>query len=542
MLIEISCEKFRKKKITFKENLNVILGDDNATNSVGKSTLLMLIDFAFGGSSLLKHNGDIITELGHHEYNFVFLFDDGKHYFKRTTSSPKLVYYCDNKFNAENTEKLETFTALLKSKYILSLSDTSFRSFVGVFSRIWGKDNYDVKKPLHSFSSQNAADSINNVIKFYNMYDDIRILVDEEKGKKAQRASMNRLSGTSSIPKVTKTKYKENVKIIDELQNEVKDIKSNLAKYAMNLHEIANREIMDLKEQKDKLLEQELILKDKVNRLNHNISSSKYASIKNINSIYDFFPEIDVKKISEIEQFHSNISKALISEIKKSKRKLEENLINTRSRIQAIDDKLSIKFNTIDSPSQLIDRVYNVASQLSQCTRENSVYKDKESLSARLKELKGMILEKKSNHLGIIELGINKMVGKITKCVYGDNRRPPNLSFSENNYQYSIYDNSGTGAAYYSLLIFDLAIFKLTLLPIIIHDSFLFKNIENSAVAELIKVYLSCTKQSFIAIDEIKKYGEKTEKLLRDNSRLQLDNDALLYIKDWRKINERENK
>ncbi len=66
MLSEIRCDKFRMGSIQFHKGLNVILGDDNATNSIGKSTLLMIIDFALGGDSLLKHNGDIVDELGHH--------------------------------------------------------------------------------------------------------------------------------------------------------------------------------------------------------------------------------------------------------------------------------------------------------------------------------------------------------------------------------------------------------------------------------------------------------------------------------------------
>lgn len=55
MLIEIYCEKFKtynnapRGRITFKEGLNVVEGDDFGSNSIGKSTFLMCIDFAFGG-------------------------------------------------------------------------------------------------------------------------------------------------------------------------------------------------------------------------------------------------------------------------------------------------------------------------------------------------------------------------------------------------------------------------------------------------------------------------------------------------------------
>ena len=56
MLTEILCDKFldggkERGPIRFKRGLNVVLGDEKATNSIGKSTFLLAVDFAFGGSA-----------------------------------------------------------------------------------------------------------------------------------------------------------------------------------------------------------------------------------------------------------------------------------------------------------------------------------------------------------------------------------------------------------------------------------------------------------------------------------------------------------
>lgn len=80
-----------------------------------------------------------------------------------------------------------------------------------------------------------------------------------------------------------------------------------------------------------------------------------------------------------------------------------------------------------------------------------------------------------------------------------------------------------------------MTVFEATTLPFIAHDSLLFKNIENDSVANLFKVYLGTEKQSFVAIDEIEKYGLETSSMLRALSVIQLDNDNVLYIKDWRR-------
>ena len=54
MLIEICCDKFMdggevRPPIKFEKGLNTILGASRASNSIGKSTFLMVIDFVFGG-------------------------------------------------------------------------------------------------------------------------------------------------------------------------------------------------------------------------------------------------------------------------------------------------------------------------------------------------------------------------------------------------------------------------------------------------------------------------------------------------------------
>ena len=58
MLMEIRCDDFKendnvRKPITFYKGLNVVLGNESGTNSVGKSTFLMILDFVFGGDDYI---------------------------------------------------------------------------------------------------------------------------------------------------------------------------------------------------------------------------------------------------------------------------------------------------------------------------------------------------------------------------------------------------------------------------------------------------------------------------------------------------------
>ena len=54
MLVEMMSPAFKEKSevrppIKFKDGLNVVLGKEDGTNSIGKSSALLAIDFAFGG-------------------------------------------------------------------------------------------------------------------------------------------------------------------------------------------------------------------------------------------------------------------------------------------------------------------------------------------------------------------------------------------------------------------------------------------------------------------------------------------------------------
>ena len=71
-----------------------------------------------------------------------------------------------------------------------------------------------------------------------------------------------------------------------------------------------------------------------------------------------------------------------------------------------------------------------------------------------------------------------------------------------------------------------------TALTVAAHDTIVFKNIEKDSVANLLQMYMQTTKQSFVALDEIEKYGAPTAAFLRDPSVIQLDDEHVSYSKE----------
>lgn len=76
MLREIICDKFKEKKIEFYDGLNVVLGDEQGSNSIGKSTFLMIIDYVYGGKDYVMKSVDIQRNVGTHIIKFSFVFKD----------------------------------------------------------------------------------------------------------------------------------------------------------------------------------------------------------------------------------------------------------------------------------------------------------------------------------------------------------------------------------------------------------------------------------------------------------------------------------
>lgn len=535
MLVEVICDKFRNKSIPFHAGLNVVVGDEKATNSIGKSSLLMVLDFIFGGESLLKYNADIIQELGDHEYCFSFAFGNDKYFFKRGTYVPDIVYKCDGAYKESDPLSIDEYRSLLKSSYKLEDIDLTFRATVSLFSRIWGKENDDVKRPLHSYKNKKSTECIDDLLKLFKQYESIKILSLKAKYLAEERSAIRNAFKQKIIPRITKTKYKENIKLASKIDDEIQGIKKNLAKYAVNISEIVNREVAEMKEKKDSLLRERGKVSFRLNRIRNDILENRHVKSKMFYLLAQYFPEVDEERVTKVEEFHSKISKILKKELKESEARLADALARIDGAIAELDQNMAKTFSRIEQPEVIIDRVFDLSNVRSSVESEIRYFENDNRVDAELKDIKKSLANEKARVEEFVQNVINGNLRKLVHNVYGEGRRIPLLKISQNSYTFYAVEDTGTGKAYSNLVLFDLSVFEATSLPFIIHDSFLFKNIENDAVAKMIDIYVSSGKQSFIAIDEIKKYGEKAEKTIRDNMVIQLTNDEVLYVKDWRK-------
>ncbi|GAB2538716.1 DUF2326 domain-containing protein [Rhodanobacter koreensis] len=476
-----------------------------------------------------------MVELEHHYYFFTFNFEDEKYRFRRGTNDPELVYRCTADFTPEGAMTVEDYTAFLKASYAIGLEDLSFRSLVGLYMRVWGKENLDVHRPLHVVPNQAASECVNNLLKTFGRYDEIRELTIELARKNDERDALQKAFRKQIVPKIGKREHKANAERIAQMELEIEEIKENLAKFATNIGELANREVLELKIQKDKLLASKLILESKLARIKGNLQNNRHVKSASFEGLVKFFPSINQERLAEVEEFHSKLVGLLRSELKAAEKELQAQMERVATGISEIDSRLGDVLKAIDQPALVVDRVYNLANKLSTARHENNLFDTAEKFKDEVKELKDRLSAGKQKVLDLVQRQVNDELRRIVSLVFGPERKSPRLELRENSYTFEVYEDTGTGTAYAGLVIFDLAVFLLTALPAIAHDSILYKNIENDSVAKLFKMYAGTKKQSFVAIDEIAKYGKDTVDLLMARCVLQLSNDSVLYVKDWRK-------
>ena len=202
MLKKISCDIFLQKDILFHKGLNAIVGDDVASNSIGKSTMLMIIDFVFGGDDYISKNHDVVDNLGHHDFRYIFNFDNKDYYFIRSTNEYNFVSICNEKFEILQSVTTEEFTAWLQEKYDCQLESLTFRNVVGRYFRIYGKENLNERKPIQYFEKETAPKSILALLKLFDKYKSLKAYEEQIEKLKSDKTTLVDAAKKNFLPNV----------------------------------------------------------------------------------------------------------------------------------------------------------------------------------------------------------------------------------------------------------------------------------------------------------------------------------------------------
>lgn len=515
MLKFIECEKFiengvLRRKIEFFSGLNICLGEDNAENSIGKSTFLFAIDFCFGGDSYCSQK-ELLKEVGNHKINFCLEFDNEPYYFSRSTENSKEVAFCDENFNIIKKISDVDFKDFLLEKYNLAETGLSFRQAVTSFIRIFGKESSEIKN-IVGVEGHNGGKTgiLRNLIKLFEEYDEVKSL--EEKAAAIQ-------SEQNEFTSVEKSKIVKNGKIknlsqlkeseirVDQLKNELLQIaEANKiqtetvdAQRAAQAAEL-ERQITVLKRNRTKLLNEKTILEA-------NLGSETKIQKENLDELKSFFHDVNIPHIEEIQNFHNRITKILKKETEEELLKLEDKISEIEKSLIEATQELTELSVPVSIPKKVLEQYAAVSIQKKELEGQIVFYRNSKQISSRLKETKIELDDKKLSILEEIVSKINLKLEELSGKVNGNDSYAPCLNLnSASNYNFYAPKDGGAGTAYLSMILYDLAILELAKLPFVIHDSILFKNLSDSRVIKVFEEYENSRKQIFVSFDKKNSY------------------------------------
>ena len=241
-------------------------------------------------------------------------------------------------------------------------------------------------------------------------------------------------------------------------------------------------------------------------------------------------------QIQKIENFHKEINRVLNQEIKDELLNIEK----TMNVLEMEKDKISIKIseitNTENFSKVILFKYAEIQKEIEMRLNQNEFYDKKKQLEKEkndAEERKEKIKKQKTNE---VQDKINNKLEILNNKIYDDAKIPPTLEIDKNQYVFKTVDDTGTGASYRGMVLYDISILELTCLPILIHDSVLLKQIEDVAIEKILEIYSNSEKQVFIALDKSSSYSRRSQEILNNKSVLELGTDGNeLFGKSWSK-------
>ena len=140
----------------------------------------------------------------------------------------------------------------------------------------------------------------------------------------------------------------------------------------------------------------------------------------------------------------------------------------------------------------------------------------------------------------MIQNSVNPIMSDYTNNIFqSQNKNSPILMISsDKEYILETPNDTGTGTQYLGLILFDLSIMKSTKLPLCVHDSYFPKNISDSTLLGILRLYLSLSKyskQSFISFDRKESYSEEIEQIIDSTKVIELSDGNELFGFPWNK-------
>lgn len=556
MLVEVSCDQFmengeRRAPITFKKGLNAVVGNESGTNSVGKSTFLMILDFVFGGEDYVKKSREVFkaSNVGPHVIKFKFEFDGEPYYFTRLADPAdyNTVIKCDENYNPlpDGEMPIAKYHEFLAGKYGLTAEGQTWRNSVTRSTRVDRRETMDSEKPLKSYKGEPDRDGIVALIKLFEKYESVNEQLKSKNESEKEEKAFKDAQKYEYIPNVKNpTEFKKNAERIELLEAEIEDLADQSSKGLLELTSMQAEQISEIRNHIAGFRRQRSKLQSQLAGLERSRSEGKKSFQKDYQELLVFFPDVDVEKLEQVEQFHRRISQILSGEIRENKNNLEAMIALASDKIRELEEE-QLRISQLPNVTRAtLEKYAELQKELQDLQSANDAFKKKDELHNKTVKLTESLDKLIVQEMRYIETKINSLMDEMNDTLYDVEIKPPIFhTESADKYEFHTEDDGGTGMRHKGVILLDIAMMRATNLPFIIHDSVLLLNIENEAIEKILELYAAQTeKQVFIAFD--KTATPRAKEILDETQRLHLSRGGNeLFGKAWnrKKKEEQEN-
>ena len=546
MLVEIMCDEFKdhgkpRGRIPLRAGLNTVIGSDSGSNSIGKSTFLMIIDFIFGGDDYVEKLTDVQTEVGEHRICFAFKFSDGMHYFWRSNVDYKNVQKCDSNYHPKEDGLISVnqYLAFLQTHYDMDLAGLTFRNAVGRSMRVYKRETLDEEHPLHQAKQETAKAAIEGLLKLTDLYSGIEAQSKIATEAKDKYTTFKKAQKYQYIPFVTRqSDYDKNEERIVELTAQAEELARKSSGGLLDLDSMQAEQLSVLQGKLSNFKRQRSRLLSQLRAIRADQDLGKKGFKRNYDDLLRFFPEVDLQRIEAIEGFHKQLAGILKKEFSETEENMQAALALIEAEMAQIEASISEMAKTTDLSKVVLEQYAAIDKELKTLRAANENYIKTTELSDVAKayeaELNRLVVEQ----IAIMQQEINTEMNRINNIIYGGRKTSPTLTITDaSHYTFFTPRDGGTGAQYKGLVVFDLAMLALTRLPVIAHDSVMLKHIEDDAIEKIMELYAETPKQVFIAMDKEGSYTPKAQEIMEAAKVLQLSpGEGALFGRTWNDV------
>lgn len=545
MLIEIRCDKFMdsgkvRPPITFEKGLNTILGASRASNSIGKSTFLMIIDFVFGGKDYVTLNNDVERNIGIHEIKFTFQFGENTYYFSRSTGDHTKVMECNEKYEPVKEITLDTYCNFLSLQYGMQNLGASFRELVSGFFRIYGRYNYDERHPLKAHQNDTMETGIRRMLQLYGKYapvGDLAALVEEAESKEKTYKNAYKFQYIRGVTR--QEDYKKNEARIAELQAKKEELARGSTQDLLDMDSVQAARLSDLKRQLANLRRQKTRLRSQLAAMKADMEIDESSFKRDYSELREFFPDAAIKHIEEIDGFHRKLKSVLNSEYKDSQRKIEDTMELLDVQISVLEQEISEVNATPHLTQALLDSYSGIDREMKNLRDANEYYIKKDELQTTREELQARLDSLIEELTAELQTGINIQLRELNDIVCNGRKTAPSIAISNaKKYVFTTPNDIGTGSQTRGMFLFDLVTAENTLLPAVVQDSMSVKQVEDPVMLRILELYRRSSKQFFVAIDKGESYTDenKIPEIVKETTRLKLLPGHELFGRAWNEV------